>query len=202
MGVALALGPLLSVVLVTAIAGGDEAKRITKPYVTRAQWLGHVTIGRLWIRESASDDIAVYDAVLESYFPGAESFPPVFAMTEWPADERPVPEPQEICFRDVQPTVGLVESFQRINSSIGRIPASATFSKPTHILSPVELERRRREDGAVKRVVLSKVGYSGDLALVYVTHYCPGLCGSGSYIVLKRDAQVWRAVDGCLTWIS
>lgn len=53
-------------------------------------------------------------------------------------------------------------------------------------------------------MALSLPGYSPDraIALVYIAHYCGNLCGSGSYVYLRRIEGQWRVLFSFPTWIS
>lgn len=39
-------------------------------------------------------------------------------------------------------------------------------------------------------------------ALLYVDHFCPGLCGGGAYILVRKADGVWRVVDERGLWVS
>jgi len=39
-------------------------------------------------------------------------------------------------------------------------------------------------------------------AILYVDHFCGGLCGSGGYFLMRKLGGVWRVVDQHVTWIS
>jgi hypothetical protein len=51
--------------------------------------------------------------------------------------------------------------------------------------------------------VFSHVGLnlSKTQAIVYVDHYCGGLCGGGGYFLMQRVNGVWHVVDEHMTWI-
>lgn len=50
----------------------------------------------------------------------------------------------------------------------------------------------------------SRVGFNGqmDQALVYVEHWCGGLCGTGHYVLLKKDGGAWKVVVKHIVWVS
>ena len=52
--------------------------------------------------------------------------------------------------------------------------------------------------------VVSHIGLnpSKTEALVYVDHFCGGLCGGGGYFLMRKVEGVWHIVDQHLTWIS
>jgi hypothetical protein len=62
-------------------------------------------------------------------------------------------------------------------------------------------ERYPRSNGWIH---VSAIGYSSDLsrAVVYVSHQCPGLCGSGDMLILRRDGPAWRVEQLIPVWIS
>jgi hypothetical protein len=39
-------------------------------------------------------------------------------------------------------------------------------------------------------------------ALLYVDHFCGGLCGSGDYVLMRKVDGVWHIVDSHSTWVS
>ena len=39
-------------------------------------------------------------------------------------------------------------------------------------------------------------------ALLYVNHFCGGLCGSGDYVLMRKVNGVWHIVDRYRTWVS
>jgi len=39
-------------------------------------------------------------------------------------------------------------------------------------------------------------------ALVYVDHFCGGLCGSGDYVLMRKINGMWHIVDRHNTWVS
>jgi hypothetical protein len=39
-------------------------------------------------------------------------------------------------------------------------------------------------------------------ALLYVEHFCPGLCGGGGYVLMRKANGVWHVVDRHSTWVS
>jgi hypothetical protein len=39
-------------------------------------------------------------------------------------------------------------------------------------------------------------------ALLYVDHFCGGLCGGGGYVLMRKVSGVWHVVDHHNTWVS
>jgi hypothetical protein len=39
-------------------------------------------------------------------------------------------------------------------------------------------------------------------AILYVDHFCGGLCGGGGYFLMQKINGVWRVVDEHVTWVS
>lgn len=39
-------------------------------------------------------------------------------------------------------------------------------------------------------------------ALLYVDHLCPGLCGGGAYVLMRKANGVWLVVGQRATWVS
>ncbi len=52
--------------------------------------------------------------------------------------------------------------------------------------------------------VFSHVGLnlSKTQAIVYVDHYCGGLCGGGGYSLMEKVNGVWHVADEHVTWVS
>jgi hypothetical protein len=39
-------------------------------------------------------------------------------------------------------------------------------------------------------------------ALLYIDHFCGGLCGGGDYVLLRKINGTWRVIDSYFAWIS
>jgi len=39
-------------------------------------------------------------------------------------------------------------------------------------------------------------------ALLYIDHFCSGLCGGGTYVLMHKVNGMWRIVDQHSTWVS
>jgi hypothetical protein len=52
--------------------------------------------------------------------------------------------------------------------------------------------------------VVSHVGLNLDKteALLYVDHLCSGLCGGGSYFLMRKVNGAWHVADSYVTWVS
>lgn len=52
--------------------------------------------------------------------------------------------------------------------------------------------------------VVSHVGLSLNKseALFYVDPFCPGLCGGGGYVLMRKVDGVWHVADRRVTWVS
>jgi len=52
--------------------------------------------------------------------------------------------------------------------------------------------------------VVSRVGMNLNKAeaLLYVDHFCGGLCGGGGYFLMHKVSGVWHVVDRRVTWVS
>jgi len=52
--------------------------------------------------------------------------------------------------------------------------------------------------------VVSHVGMNSNKteALLYVDHFCGGLCGGGAYVLMRKIDGVWHVVDRHVTWVS
>src|SRR5262245_28680660 len=61
-----------------------------------------------------------------------------------------------------------------------------------------------RFPGSVGLIALSRAGLnsSGNQALVYISHSCGGLCGSGTYMLLVKNKQRWIVKKKFTAWVS
>jgi hypothetical protein len=52
--------------------------------------------------------------------------------------------------------------------------------------------------------VVSHVGLNPkkNEALLYIDHFCPGLCGGGSYVLMRKVTGEWHVVERHMTWVS
>jgi hypothetical protein len=78
-----------------------------------------------------------------------------------------------------------------------RLPAGAR----AFFLSPSDLRTKRNDLGFF---VVSRVGLSlnKNEALFYVDHFCPGLCGGGGYVLMRKVNGEWQVVYRQATWVS
>ncbi len=80
------------------------------------------------------------------------------------------------------------------------------------VLSNSELDHMTRSDFLQRfpddhcwdRFSISQPGFnfSKTEAILYVNHFCGGLCGGGSYILMRKVNGVWHIVDQHGTWVS
>jgi hypothetical protein len=68
-------------------------------------------------------------------------------------------------------------------------------------LNPSDLRMHRNDLGFF---VVSHVGLNRNKteALFYVNHFCPGLCGGGSYVLMRKVNGEWHVADSQATWVS
>ncbi len=77
-------------------------------------------------------------------------------------------------------------------------------------LSRKELERTKPTDFQTRfpnnlgYFVVSHVGLnlSKSEALLYIDHFCSGLCGGGVYVLMHKVNGMWHVVDQHGTWVS
>ncbi len=86
-----------------------------------------------------------------------------------------------------------------------RLPsaARAVFVNPRDIGTKTsELEARFPNN--LGYFVVSRIGLNLNKteALLYVDHFCGGLCGGGEYVLMRKLNGVWRVVDDHGTWVS
>lgn len=53
-------------------------------------------------------------------------------------------------------------------------------------------------------LIVSRVGLnlSDTEALLYIDNFCPGLCGGGTYILMRKANGVWHIADEHSIWVS
>lgn len=108
------------------------------------------------------------------------------------------------------PTISteLLEHFRQQNASRTPLPDLPALPVPIERIGDHELRRLlpgsnpdqwwaefyRRFPASPGSVRLSRVGFSpdGNHALVYMHHGCGGLCGSGGFLVLRKQDGLWR----------
>jgi hypothetical protein len=81
--------------------------------------------------------------------------------------------------------------------------ARAVFVSPSDLgTKPGDFEARFPNNFG--HFVVSHVGLNLNKteALVYVDHFCGGLCGGGGYILMRKVEGVWHIVDRNVTWVS
>jgi hypothetical protein len=78
------------------------------------------------------------------------------------------------------------------------------------VISRRELERmqyrelQQRFPNNLGYFAVSQPGFnlSKTEAVLYIDHFCPGLCGGGEYVLMHKVNGVWRVVDAHGTWVS
>jgi hypothetical protein len=67
---------------------------------------------------------------------------------------------------------------------------------------PGDFERRFPSSFGYFAVSQPGLNFSKTEAILYIDHYCGGLCGGGGYILMRKVNGVWRLVDQQSTWVS
>ena len=81
--------------------------------------------------------------------------------------------------------------------------ARAYFVNPSDLgLTPGNLEAKYPNN--LGYFVVSHIGLNlkKTEALLYIDHFCGGLCGGGEYILVRKVDGVWRVADERGTWVS
>jgi len=81
--------------------------------------------------------------------------------------------------------------------------ARAVFINPSDLgTKPGDFEKRFPNNFGF--FVVSHVGLnlSKTEALLYIDHFCGGLCGGGDYVLMRKVNGVWHIVDRHDTWVS
>jgi hypothetical protein len=86
-----------------------------------------------------------------------------------------------------------------------RLPsgARAVFVNPSDLGAKVGDFEARYPDN-IGFFVVSHVGLNlkKTEALLYIDHFCGGLCGGGAYVFMRKVSGVWYVVDLRSTWVS
>ncbi len=96
--------------------------------------------------------------------------------------------------------------FSRNLSTDLRLPsgARAVFVKPSDLGAKVGDFEARFPDN-VGYFIVSHVGLNLNKteALLYVDHFCPGLCGAGGeYFLMRKAKGMWYVADSHVAWVS
>ncbi|HZV88810.1 MAG TPA: hypothetical protein VFF95_14770 [Candidatus Binatus sp.] len=95
--------------------------------------------------------------------------------------------------------------FSRNLSADLRLPsgAQAVFVNPSDFGTKVG-DFEARFPNNIGHFVVSHVGLNLNKteALLYVDHFCPGLCGGGAYVLMHKVSGMWHVVDLRSTWVS
>jgi hypothetical protein len=62
----------------------------------------------------------------------------------------------------------------------------------------------KRYPGSPGVISLSRAGFNKrmDKAILYISRVCPGLCGEGSVVLLKREGEDWIVEERIRLWVS
>ena len=81
--------------------------------------------------------------------------------------------------------------------------ARAVFVNPSDLGSkPSDFEAKFPNN--LGYFIVSPVGLSlnKNEALLYVDHFCSGLCGGGTYVLMRKTNGMWHVADQYGTWVS
>jgi len=91
-----------------------------------------------------------------------------------------------------------------VNTNL-RLPsaARAVFVNPSDLGTKTS-DFEARFANTLGYFVVSHVGLNLNKteALLYVDHFCGGLCGGGSYVLMRKVKGAWHVVDRRETWVS
>ena len=87
-----------------------------------------------------------------------------------------------------------------------RLPgrARAVFVNPSDMLGTEARAFETKFPNNLGYFVVSHVGLNlkRSEALLYFDHFCPGLCGGGNYVLMRKANGVWHVIDRRVTWVS
>ena len=91
-----------------------------------------------------------------------------------------------------------------ISADLRLTGARAVFVNPSDLVATKASDFEARFPNNLGYFVISHVGLNLDKteALVYVDHFCGGLCGSGDYVLMRKVGGVWHVVDQHNTWVA
>jgi len=91
-----------------------------------------------------------------------------------------------------------------ISADLRLTRARAVFVNPSDLVATKASDFEARFPNNLGYFVVSHVGLNLDKteALVYVDHFCGGLCGGGGYVLMRKVGGVWHVVDQHNTWVS
>lgn len=197
--VVLALGIVF--ISIAALGGPGWASSLALGYLKEAARVGDCALARATPLGPSDEDFQVYNAAYEAFFSKAATRPPIYLVTAWPNEVRPVPLG---CFGAGDPAVDIVRNFGDRNETQWGLARRFQLEPEVNTLEPIQFVRRALEGEDIERVEFSRVGYDAthSRALVYLAHHCV-LCSGGYYAVVARDKQGhWSVVDYCVEWQS
>ena len=113
------------------------------------------------------------------------------------------------------PRVPIDMKVRLVSENQNRVPLPALQTKNARIASSQTIEKifagkgwwqefYHRYPDSKGFLQVSKPVFSDDrqTALIYVTHSCGGLCGTGWVMLLSREGGTWRIADKQMLWIS
>jgi len=161
-----------------------------------------------------ADAYEVYSAILPSVWPwrveNAKTLVIDSGTRAYEMCLRPDPESQQVIGQ-------AISEYVRLNEKTWLLKQNFKIEKPYELITSDELNRMtgfeewkqfdKQHPNSGGWVELSAVGFNADktVAVVYMGHHCPGLCGGGDFHVLqKKDGKwaplIWRG-ESCL-WRS
>lgn len=87
-----------------------------------------------------------------------------------------------------------------------RLPsgARAVFVNPSDLIGTNASDFQAKFPNSLGHFVVSHIGLNltKTEALLYIDHFCPGLCGGGGYVLMRKANGVWHVADRRSTWVS
>lgn len=138
-----------------------------------------------------TDGYDVYEAILSTYAASATSPLVISADTE----------PSGMCLKPEgkwkQVLMPAITDYNEQNEKTYRLQPKFRIKRQYELLTKQEIYARFKHPGKGGWVELSAVGFNRrrTVAVLWVSHGCPGLCGSGTFHVLHKEEGKWKPLE-------
>ena len=166
--------------------------------------------------DKSAEEYAVYSAAIANMFETRSKLLVIQDATNTDFTE-PNSKLDDQSFRRLFPTLaeGVVKDYKAKNNRPVRLKDSFKLNVKHVLVDEQEIVKIFKGSGSwddfYKRypdsgglIVLSRVGFNAAMnqTMVYIQHACGGLCGSGHYVLLEKNADQWRVVKESMVWVS
>jgi hypothetical protein len=140
----------------------------------------------------ANDEAAVYAAVIDHFVPAGR--------TAVVIDSTAVPRRPVVGDVARRASAELAASFNEANRAARALPRPLPTTRMVRLTRRAELPTQSA-DGHYE---FSAIGFDAarSTALLYTSHSCGSLCGSGNLVTLRRTNGRWQVAEAQMLWVS